>query len=239
MKKRAGLVIFLTTSMICPISYANWSTSWHDNWLVGVSAGYAQRKSTVQASVQPFVGFTGYGKDVNDEGWLAAIFGGYQAVYEEWLLGGEFNLEWENIENSHHYNFAARDVSTTYRRKGLLDFSGRLGFAFAENWMPYLRVGVELSRDALSSYFVGNATPNITIFNKAWIHRFILGLGAEMPIPGMCGLTVRLEYDYHSKGKTIEDYGATGERLTLIQYYTAMQPRTYSGRASLVWNFFP
>lgn len=239
MKKRAGIAIFLITGLVCHPSYANFSISWYDNWLLGVSAGYATRKSTIQSSIQPVIGFSGYGQDVNDDGWLSAVFAGYQAVHEQWLLGGEFNLEWENIERSHNYNFSGCNVSTTYRRKGVLDFSGRLGFALAENWMPYLRVGVELSRDSLSSYFVGNTTPNVSLFNKAWIHRFILGAGAEMPIPGICGLTVRLEYDYHSKGKTIEDFGATGESITLIQYYTAMQPRTYSGRVSVVWNFFP
>lgn len=239
MKKGTKAVIFLAIGSFSSVVYAgDFSTLWHDNWLLGVSAGYATRKSTIQASVQPVTNFLGYGKDVNDDGWLTAIFVGYQAVHERWLLGGEFNLEWENIERSHHYNFSERNVSTDYRRKGVLDFSGRLGFALAENWMPYLRVGVELSRDSLSSYFVGT-TRSVSLFNKAWIHRFILGAGAEMPIPGVCGLTVRLEYDYHSKGKTIQDFGATGEGLTLIQYYTAMQPRTYSGRVSVVWNFFP
>lgn len=239
MKKEAKAVIFLTTLLVCPASYAEWATSWYDNWLLGVSAGYATRKSTLLASVEPVVGFTAYGQDINDDGWLAAIFTGYQLVHGQWLLGGEFNLEWENIERTHHYNFAQRNVSTAYRRKGVLDFSGRVGFALAENWMPYLRVGVEFSRDALSSDFVGNVTPDASLFNKAWIHRFILGLGAEMPVACIVGLTVRLEYDYHSKGKTIEDFGVTGTDVAFIQYYTAMQPRTYSGRLSLVWNFFP
>ena len=226
--------------MACPIAKAADEPLlvWYDNWLLGLSGGYANREALIQSSVTTFGNPLYYSRDASDNGWLAAVFGGYQAIHEKWLLGGEFNLEWQDIEKSHDYAFASRNVTATYRRKGMIDFSGRLGYAFCESLMPYVRLGVELSRDSLGSYFSGNSTSSVQLFNKAWIHRFLLGVGVEVPLPETCGISVRLEYDYHSKGKTIEDFGGTGIEPFLIEYYTAMQPRTYSGRVSVVWNFF-
>jgi opacity protein-like surface antigen len=240
------IISILALLVFCPSAFAivleedPFALIWYDNWLLGVSAGYATRQGLLQSSITTnSTVLTGYSRDTSDNGWLAAIFGGYQAIHEEWLLGGEINLEWQNIEKTHRYTFYDRQVTAYYRRKGMIDFSGRVGYALTDNFMPYIRAGAEFSRDSLSSHYSGGSTANIQLYNKAWIHRFIVGIGAEMPVPGTCGITLRLEYDYHSKGKTIEDYNATGEGLTRIDYYTALQPRTYSGRLSVVWNFFP
>jgi opacity protein-like surface antigen len=200
-----------------------------------MSGGYVTRNSVILSSVSDLTNLVGYSREGSDNGWLVAAFGGYQAINRQWLLGGEFNIEWQNIDHSHDYVFSDFDVTAKYRRKGMLDLSGRLGYALTTNFMPYVRLGVELSRDSLTSTFVGSITSGV-LNNKAWIHRFLLGMGVEMPIPGTCGITLRLEYDYHSKGKTIEDFGA--DIRSTEYYYTAMQPRSYSGRLSIVWNFF-
>lgn len=229
--------VSLTACMLLPATAsANWQPGWLDNWLLGLSGGYATRKSDIDSRITTFPLVVTNVRDSSDNGWLAAGFGGYQAMLDKWLLGGEFNLEWQEIEDSHNYAFAGRNVNAEYRRKGSIALTGRIGYALTPNLLPYIRVGAEVSRDSLTSTFVGPPT-SASIFNKAWIHRFIVGVGAEMPIPCTCGISLRLEYDYHSKGQTIEDYGSTGSGITTIEYYTAMQPRTYSGRLSVVWNF--
>lgn len=234
--------IALALSSFPVLAYANLADGWYDNWLLGVSMGYADRNSVIQSSILDSNNLSGYSRESSDNGWLAAAFAGYQSIHNEWLLGVEFNLEWQNIANNiHQYAFSGRQVTAEYRRKGMLDLSGRLGYALTTNFMPYVRLGAEISRDALSSRFNGRSTPMVHLYNKGWIHRFLVGFGAEMPIPdiyGMSGMTVRLEYDFHSKGKTIQDYGATGEADSMITYSTGMQPRTYSGRLSFVWNYF-
>jgi opacity protein-like surface antigen len=230
-------VIRFATLLLLPFqAQADLRPMWEDNWVLGVSAGYASRESDIGSSITLFRNFSAYSRNSSDDGVLGAVFVGYQFVNGPLLAGGEFNLEWENINNSHTYDFSNRQVTAEYRRKGLIDLSGRIGYALTENFMPYLRVGAELSRDSLTSTFSGNAITSATLYNKAWIHRFIVGLGVEMPVPQTCGMTLRLEYDFHSKGKTIEAYAATGLEVTQIDYYTAMQPRTYSGRISGVWN---
>lgn len=237
MEFHVKIVSLLAMGLIPFQAHALWDTGWLDNWLVGVSTGYITREADIVSSITTVSDYGSFSRNSSDNGWLGAVFGGYQSIYRQWLIGGEFNLEWENVNSSHDYMFAGDEVSTRYRRKGVIDFSGRAGYALTSNLMPYLRLGVEVSRDSLASSFEG-ITPDAFIYNKAWIHRFLVGIGAEMPIPDTCGLTVRLEYDYHSKGKTIEDFGATGIGLQTIEYYTAMQPRSYSGRVSLVWNLY-
>lgn len=235
---KSNRVTGFVLGIVCSVFSLNvYAEVWLGNALLGISGGYMTRKSLVVSSVSTANNFLGYSRDASDNGWLGAGFAGYQAIHQQWLLGAELNIEWEAIEHTHRYFFATESVTAAYRRKGVFDLSGRVGYAFTPNWMPYVRVGGEISRDDLRSNFVDSVT-SINLFNKAWIHRFIVGLGAEMPIPDVPGLTVRLEYDYHSKGKTIEDYAATGTTVPILSYYTAMQPRSYSGRISVVWNFF-
>lgn len=235
--KKAITIVSMTTLMLHSLpAHAILESRWLDNWVVGVSGGYASREGDIVSSITGFRNYSAYSRSSSDDGWLGAAFIGYQSILGPLLFGGEFNLEYEMIDTSHTYAFADRHVTAEYRRKGLIDLSGRMGYAVTTNFMPYLRLGAELSRDSLISTFAGSSVPNASLYNKMWIHRFLVGLGVEMPVPDTCGMTVRLEYDFHSKGKTIETYDATGVGITLIDYYTAMQPRTYSGRISVVWN---
>lgn len=237
--KKAIRIVNISTLLLLPLQvHADLQNGWLDNWLLGVSTGYAARSSVIGSSIIDLGNLSAYSRQSSDNGWLVAGFLGYQAIRCQWLLGTEFNLEWQNIDNTHFYAFSGRRVTADYRRKGMLDLSGRVGYAFTPNFMPYVRLGAEISRDSLASMFEGRFIPDANLYNKAWIHRFLLGIGVEAPIPGTCGKTIRLEYNYHSKGKTIEDFGATGAGDTMIEYYTAMQPKTYSGRVSLVWNLF-
>ena len=92
MKSNIKIILFLAFQMACPIAKAADEPLlvWYDNWLLGLSGGYANREALIQSSVTTFGNPLYYSRDASDNGWLAAVFGGYQAIHEKWLLGGEY-----------------------------------------------------------------------------------------------------------------------------------------------------
>ena len=65
--------------------------------------------------------------------------------------------------------------------------------------------------------------------------RGVFGIGAEIPVPMVCGLSLRGEYDYHTNGRGVNAYGIATDGETLVNASTKQNMNSVI--ASLVWNF--
>lgn len=248
--KNSGMLSGLILVLCWPLSVcAFWLEKDQSHWLMGVSAGYAELSGSFQNRLTyralPNIPLTQTESTLKDEGGLYSFFIGYQERCNRWIKGLEARVDWYDIDQSHTFsfsdpnNFLLWQGTVKHRRGPTPSFSGRLGYALVPYFTPYLRLGGELSHDKMWSEFSTNSPVfpyTLTPHAKTWVYRFLAGIGAEMPI--FCtALTFRLEFNYHSKGRTIEsDAGYTDGVINPIMAGD-FQPKMLSYRFSLVRHF--
>lgn len=224
---------------------------WEWNFLVGASAGYADRDGDFNFSTTapaPGLQVSDVALDHSDNGFIWGVLGGLQAHCNNWLFGAELNVDWHDFDDARHHTFnrvsgAAPGVVTPvnatarFDRGTVVGLSARAGYQMAPYLMPYIRLGAETSNDeyTVTGAFAPANVPLFTLHGDRRTYRFLGGVGVEIPIPSLYGLSVRAEYNYHSKGKVVDLRGTASDGLTYVQ--SGMKPRTHSGKASLVYNF--
>jgi opacity protein-like surface antigen len=253
LKMLIGLLLWLFS--FTAVAYQN---HWIDNWLVGISGGYADRNGALTVMSTNNVLFTinentfpshstTYSRNLSDNGFIWGILVGYQAICHQWLVGIELNADRQSISQEHEFafidadHFLAWNGSARYQRKMMAGLTGRIGYAVRTNFMPYLRGGVELGDDRLKTFYYSPLVQEgLPAFNEQnqWVYRFLLGAGVEFPIFPACGFTLRVEYDYHSKGKTLQTSATVFDGGFGYLFASQSQPQTQSARMTLVWNFF-
>lgn len=248
--RRCAVLLFLIMSTV---AQAEESAHWFPNWLVGISGGYGNRVGNLTVrNIYHDGGSTPTPgayiiRDLNDSGFIWGGLIGYQAICQEWLKGIEFSVDYHAISRSKA--FAFRDPQDNlgysglmrYQRKWMIALTGRLGYAITPRFMPYLRAGAELGSDRLTTSFSSPALlDDFLVANETrdWVHRFLLGGGIEMPLVPACGTTLRIEYNFHSKGKTIKTEASIYDGVYNPTFFGQSQPYTQSMRLVLVWNFF-
>jgi len=238
------------------ISFAaqGWEQAWSGNWLVGASAGYGSRTGSNQTQLS----YNGTGfpatypqsliiRDYSAPGNLFGFFTGYQAVKDYWLAGVELNFDRHDMNDD--LSFAFTDTNgaigfrgtTNYKRDWVLGLTARVGYAITPFFLPYVRFGVEFGHDKLTTQYSGNPASypySIEMSTRTYVHRALSGFGIELPLPMTCGASFRLEYNWHSKSKTVKAHGNILDGLVSPAFESSLQPQTHSGRAALVWNFF-
>ncbi|MBS0287045.1 MAG: outer membrane beta-barrel protein [Proteobacteria bacterium] len=234
-------------------------------FLLGVSGGYAARSSNVSATVtytNPAAQFatippSNVIEDYDDNGPTYGVFAGYQARCENWLLGGELSVDFEKIDELHPFAFsdvgAANGTnglgwngSFKYKRDYSIGFSLRMGYEFESLmlfvppvYLPYLRAGVEMSKDTLEATYQGNNVVypfSTSSTYRKWPYRFFAGAGCEFPILNPHA-SIRFEYLYHSSGQTVETQSSIIDNgIVNPTFNTAMDPIIQSVKIALVWN---
>lgn len=229
---------------------ASWPRYPADGWIVGGSLAHADLKGELHTQIDyrgtPTV-ITPVATEIRDKGTLYGFFIGYQQIRQRWLMGVEGSVDWLNVDRTHRFafndaaNFLTWTSNTKYQRGTAPSLSGRLGYVLLPYFIPYIRLGAEVSRDKLWSEF---RTPNATTLfpytvtpqGKAWVYRCLSGVGVEMPIP--CTVfTFRLEYNYHSKGKTVESDEGYIDGVINPMINNDLQPQMQSYRFSMVYHF--
>jgi hypothetical protein len=238
------------------------------NFLIGASGGYAGRSSNMAATVlynNPNLLFSGIPpstviEDYDDSGFTWGLLVGYQAQCESFILGAELSVDWEDYAEDHPFAFS--DVRAAqggiglgwngnfrYERDVAIALTARFGYElesliyfFPPVFIPYIRFGVETSRDTVVASYSGDPAvyPFSTSSSKQrWPYRFITGVGTEFPILLIPGLSIRLEYNYHSSGQTIETTSSINDgQIVNPTFVSAMDPIIQSGKVSFIWNFF-
>lgn len=230
----------------------------HDFWkreyahfLAGIHGGHAVREqkdfhAQIQLNGFPTFQPADYFNDLSENGLFWGAFLGYQEVRNlRFIAGIEFDIaNYSNLNHTHTIAFSDPQAlygtfaDVTYEQDWIADLTGRLGYAVSEICIPFVRFGVALSRDKSRVVFTENSVEfgQITLEDRKWVYRFLLGGGIEVPIPCR-NVSIRLEYIVHSKGKTIETDFILLDGIINPVYYAEQQPYIQSGRISFVWNF--
>lgn len=234
-------------------------------FLLGASGGYAARSSNVSVDViynNPAAQFatipaSNVIEDYDDNGPIYGVLAGYQARCENWLLGGELNVDFEKIDELHPFAFS--DVGAAnganglgwngtfkYTRDYTIGFSLRMGYEIESLrlfippvFLPYLRAGVQMSKDTLEATYRGNNVVypfSTSSTYRKWPYRFFAGAGCELPILDTHA-SIRFEYNYYSSGQTVETQSSINDNgIVNPSFNTAMNPIIQSGKIVLVWN---
>ncbi len=248
------LGMLLSTSALADHPWINhwpenvWIKRWEKNFLVGLYGGYADRDGSAQTRVRygglPNLRQAEVVRDVSDLGAIYGIMAGLQGRRQQWLFGGEFSLERHPINDVHPFAFSdpagifGWNGTMQYRRDWMSALTFRLGYHFVDYFMPYVRLGVETGQDIYEVSLSSNIrnVPTLYPANKKWIWRFLSGVGIEIPVT-CTRLALRMEYQFHSKGKTMEVDKVFTEGLINPITYSELQPKTQSFVFGIVSNF--
>lgn len=241
--KKLKIALCLSTALLASTTA---QAQWQGNWLLGVSGAYNWGDGNADFSA--FNSTTGtlvaFSPSMDVDGWSWGILGGYQARCNGWLLGLELNVDWQDRDNTESFAFASAGNTVVgastinFDRDTIVGLTARLGYEISDWFMPFVRAGVETSEDEISFSTVITAPAPTTVASssgerRSW--RFIGGVGAEIPVPVVAGLSLRLEYNYHSKGRAVEATGLASNNVTLVTVSTKQSDN--SAKAALVYNF--
>lgn len=264
MKKLGTAICLSSALLLSTAVQADWQGNWLVGLSGGYAEREGKDYITIIGGPVPFGGAqTVYNQRLEDTGWIGSIFGGYQFRCNRWLLGAELNVDWRGYEEGNDFVFedasgiaglgalideAIPDprpwaAGVKLERDWVVGLTGRMGYELAPYLLPYIRLGAEWSRDELQ--FVGarqsGAIPLSAVTVAGSEHknsyRLVAGIGLEVPVPtiaGINGITVRAEYDYHSRGQTVGVTTAASDNVTLVN--SSMNPTEQSAIVSLVWN---
>jgi len=238
--KKLGIALCLSSTLFAAAAVQ--AGGWETNFLLGISGGYAGTDGKLNYTMTSPAGVgTAFTRNLSDSGFMWGLLGGYQGRCNGWLLGGELNVDWWDHSGDKNLAFtdgtgAGWSGTTSFKRETNVGLTGRLGYEVASYFMPYLRAGVETSRDKLS-FNASNSAQTLTLGgeNGRRAYRFVGGIGAEIPVPVVMGLSFRVEYDYHSRGRAVGVSGVASDNAT--GFSASTKQHANSGRASLVWNF--
>jgi len=240
--KKLALIACLASPLLIPMSaHAQWET----NWLVGISGGFSTHEPNFDHDffLVPVAQTSSYHNDFDSDSWLWGILGGYEAKCNQWLIGLELNIDWRQDSTRYlaYGDSVLQNFSTSgtvnYDRGTTVGLTGRFGYEVLCWFTPYLRLGVETSRDKFEIYmreFEGDRTFHADRSDRSY--RFIGGLGFEMPIAQCTGLTVRAEYDYISKNEA-HDVDNPWSDPNLRSHFHLGHNHTNVFKASFVYNF--
>lgn len=244
MKKLLTSLCLSSVLLAAPAAQAQWEC----NWLVGISGGWMETSGNLHLNAYNSTNNTNIStvsQGISHSGWDWGVLGGYQMRCNGWLMGLELNVDWMSNGGNTAFQFTDSESSSwsgtgDYKRETNVGLTARLGMQVSPCFLPYVRAGLETSRDKVSfdAAFVNVAGTethyaNISGSRRSW--RGVFGIGAEVPIPMVCGLSLRAEYDYHTNGRTVSAYGVADNNTTVVSASTKQHMNSVI--AALVWNF--
>jgi opacity protein-like surface antigen len=214
---------------------------WETNWLIGLSGGVTEHQGILDLNAfHPSGAISNVILDVVDVGLVGSVFTGYQARCKHWLLGAEFKIDWQDLGNDHNAAFTtALDqgalLTARYRQNWVVALSGRFGYEVYEQVLPYVRLGVQSSRDKLDVLVsVPSAAVGVEVNDQHRVYRLLTGIGVEVPIPMLMGLSFRMEYNYLPKGGTLAGQALATDLVTIVT--ASIRPKAHTGLISFVFN---
>ncbi len=220
--------------------------SW--NFLVGGSLGYAAQKSNfttrfVNGAFAPGLisqyQYRDHSEKITESGVMMSVLGGWQWHCKRWMLGAEGNVDFSSFEkvrffaHTDEYTPQAYTGSVLYDRGDILGLTGRVGYFVTPFFMPYVRLGAQMSRDEVSYQVITSPTqaPDFSSRKKD-VYGFVAGVGAEFPTY-IGASTIRFEYNFtKTESVIIED-----NFLPVVGNHKFRYPETHIGKIAWVWNF--
>jgi len=241
-------------------AYESWPKMRNTNFLVGGGVGYLSQEEDFQsvAYTSPLgTPFSIEKQRISDTARSFNLLAGWQWHCYRWLAGVEADITSHTLGSDHDpRSFAFRDTSTSaylldvggtlrYHRGPMLALTGRLGWFFTPGFLPYIRAGVQVSRDegqykvtAIRTPVGGGGPPGPSIVSddyasdKQNIYGFVGAFGLEFPT-FIGASTLRFEYKYvRTEQLVIED--RTG---AVFGTHRFQKPETSQIGVVWVWNF--
>lgn len=241
--KKIGIILCLSSVLFAVPSA---QAAWEENWLVGVTGGYANRDGNLNVnhgSPAPGRQVAIINQALDESGFMWGLLVGYQARCNGWLFGGELNIDWRNLNENQAFAFTdglsqGWNATASYNQDTVVGLTGRFGYEVTPCFMPYVRFGAETGDDSLNyrAATVSGTAIAASVDGSRRQYRFVGGIGAEMPIPMLACLSFRLEYNFYSKGKGVDASGFASDNLTFVNANGRV--KTSAGKAALVYNFF-
>lgn len=237
-----GLLVGLAFSAKCVFAF-------EQSFSVGASVGGAFYR-------EPFVSYVAYSNNVPltqkasvgefwDSDLIWGFLGGYEISCLGWIFGAEANINWYELDKTHPVRiqdaigFNPWGGLITFERGPVVALVGRIGYKIAPYFHPYMRAGVETSKDTLTATYTSRRlilSPNTaSVELEQRSYRWVVGLGAEFPLCMKTRPAIRLEYNYHAWGEKMEANANLG--LLPPFFTTSAHPKIHSGTASIVWHF--
>jgi opacity protein-like surface antigen len=251
--KKIGILLCLSSTLFAAAA-AQAGCCENGNWLVGVSGGWAwhsDRDATVTIQhPAPGSEITSYqlGNDDSSSKFIWGLLAGYQARVNGWLLGGEVNVDWRK-HNDDARGFTVDDpvdgiitgsVNGNSGHNAVVGLTGRIGYEVSPYFLPYIRLGAEVTRTENRDFVVtAPGVPYTVTSSNDRNHRwgFIGGLGAEFPVPVCKTLSLRAEYNYHSHSRHDDVAVLASDLATLYTVSGDGNRHENTGKLALVYNF--
>lgn len=220
------------------------------NFLAGGSLGYAVQKENfttrfVSSALAPGLisnfQYRDHSEKVTEQGVMMSLLGGWQWHCKRWMLGVEGNVDFNSYERDRQfvqvdeYTPQAYVGTMLYDRGNIYALTGRAGYFVTPFFMPYIRLGAQMSRDEVSyQVFVNTPAGPAPDFSsrKKDVYGFVTGIGAEFPTY-IGASTIRFEYNFtKTESVIIED-----NFLPVVGNHKYRYPETHIGKIAWVWNF--
>lgn len=221
-----------------------------NNFLLGVSMGYViQRNTFVADYTTSLAGFfpgvpRTHTEEVKDSGVLFGLLAGWQWRCYRWMFGAEGSVDFSSDFQRIHKFAYGEDLpplppigvagTALYDRGNIYALTGRVGYFVTPFFMPYLRLGGQVSHDeVIYQAFFGGAVVNPDFSSRTKdVFGVVGGVGAEFPTY-IGGTTIRFEYNLAvTDTLKIED-----NNFPSIGGTYRYRPLSQSGKISFVWNF--
>ncbi|MBN9287680.1 MAG: hypothetical protein BGO43_02695 [Gammaproteobacteria bacterium 39-13] len=216
------------------------------NFLVGGSLGYVIQKETFESTFTTAfpTAFPGiirnYNVDEKDSGVLFGLLAGWQWRCHRWMFGAEASVDFSSdFQLNHKYAYldslGVPGIGTIlYDRGDIYALTARIGYFVTPFFMPYVRVGGQLSHDEVSyqTFYTASLAPDFSSRTKD-VYGYVVGAGAEFPTY-IGSSTIRFEYNFvETQRLVIEDnsFPALGGS------HKFHSPESHVGKISFVWNF--
>lgn len=250
-----SILTFSVLSATVLVSPANYARDKNHNFLVGGEIGYQRQKEEFSTDfiapglALPVLEATNQSHTISDKATLLGLIAGWQWQCQRALLGVEANVDFANFRKNPFFAFAVNDPSSVttanyfnaavlYERGNVYALTGRAGYFVTPGFMPYVRLGAQVSRDEVSYQVSGTTLPgsNPTISDytdkKQDVYGVVAGIGVEFP--AFIGpSTLRFEYTFNkTESISIED-----DALPVSGTHRFHRPETNAFKVAWVWNF--
>lgn len=224
---------------------------WDGNWLLGVSGLLVENKAhldlgLVYTALPPIIPATYLDFEQTERHYQWELLGGYQWKKNGWIFGAELNVAFQHSNQPHFYAFTDESgflgwtATTEYQETPTLGLTGRMGYEMTPYFLPYIRLGIQTSRDQLDVTVTANPAlvdAQLNLQTTQWQHHLVAGFGAELPLYACLALRLEYNYIFTLKNQAMEVSRFLAGTAFDPAITAQTHPRSQVGKVSLVWNF--
>lgn len=212
------------------------------HFLLGVDGGVATRDGDFTINITHPGVQTTVVENHENTGFIFGFFAGYEAIIQEFLVGIELNLGFQDFGKDKDFQFTdllqrSYGAKFEHERHPVFGLTVRGGYRLAPWIIAYVRAGAEFSKEIVRLQALSNVglAPAISVGldDGRDVVRFIGGMGFEFPVTR--NTNVRLEYNYSSRGRGASESQIASDGTTIFD--VGFKPNQHAFKLAFAWNF--